>query len=132
MRPAPKKKRVSYGYFALSILAPSLVYPAIVLPANGKQLESPVTRKGSEIYLEQCAGCHGKSSSTDTQVNTLHRQVRCLDCSRMKLMSDATLFLIIKEGAAAAGFQSGMPAFANELSYDQIIELIGYIRTFCR
>jgi len=50
----------------------------------------------------------------------------------MNLTSDATLFLIIKEGAAAAGFQSGMPAFANELSYDQIVELIGYIRTFCR
>lgn len=108
------------------------MYTAILLPANGKQLESPVTRGGSEIYSEQCAGCHGKSGTGDARVKTLHRQAHHLDCGWMNLTSDATLFLIIKEGAAAAGFQSGMPAFANELSYDQIVELIGYIRTFCR
>lgn len=50
----------------------------------------------------------------------------------MSLMSDATLFLIINKGAAAAGFRSGMPPFGKELTYDQIVDLIAYIRGFCR
>lgn len=47
-------------------------------------------------------------------------------------MSDATLFLIINKGAAASGFRSGMPPFGKELTYDQIVDLIAYIRGFCR
>lgn len=38
----------------------------------------------------------------------------------MSMMSDATIFVAIKDGAAAAGFPAGMPAFVGTLSYDQI------------
>lgn len=49
----------------------------------------------------------------------------------MSMMSDATIFLVIKDGAAAAGFPVGMPAFGGTLGDDQIVALLHYVRGFC-
>jgi mono/diheme cytochrome c family protein len=49
----------------------------------------------------------------------------------MQMMSDATLYLVIKNGSTAAGFPPGMPAFDGTLDSDKIAALIHYIRSFC-
>jgi len=49
----------------------------------------------------------------------------------MQMMSDATLYLLIKEGAATVGFPPGMPAFGEKLGYDQIAALARFVRSLC-
>lgn len=47
------------------------------------------------------------------------------------MMSDPTLFLIIKNGGPAAGLSAKMPAYGTRLSYDQMAQLVGYLRELC-
>ncbi len=46
-------------------------------------------------------------------------------------MSDATLFLAIKEGGAEIGMRPAMPAFGARLSNDEIAALVHLVRSFC-
>ncbi len=50
----------------------------------------------------------------------------------MTMMSDASIFLVIKEGGTAEGFDGEMPAYGGTLNSDQIAALIKYVRGFCR
>ena len=88
---------------------------------------------GNQLYLEQCACCHGSGGLGDgPTARASNLQLHSFkDCDWMNLMSDATLYLIISDGASAAGFQSGMPQFKGNLTHDQIVDLITYIRHFC-
>jgi mono/diheme cytochrome c family protein len=49
----------------------------------------------------------------------------------MSMMSNATLFLIIKDGSSAAGLPPDMPAYGMRLNQDEIEQLIEYVRKFC-
>lgn len=49
----------------------------------------------------------------------------------MRMMSDATLFLAIKNGGQAVGLRADMPAFGGRLSDEDISDLVLYIRNFC-
>jgi len=43
------------------------------------------------------------------------------------------LFQIVKQGGASLnvpGFQSGMPAFGDQLSDDEVRSVLGYLKTF--
>jgi len=85
------------------------------------------------LYFSHCAGCHGRDgkghgpAARDLPV-PIHSFT---DCDWMSMMSDATLFLIIKDGSSSAGFPAGMPATDGRLSYDQIARLVHYVRKFC-
>ncbi len=46
-------------------------------------------------------------------------------------MSNATLFLAIKNGGGAIGIRASMPAFGDRLTNDEIAGLVSYIRGFC-
>ncbi len=87
-----------------------------------------------ELYKERCASCHGSmGSGHSSRANALDERPRSFhDCDWMEMMSDATLFLIIRDGGDAAGFRPGMPAFGKDLDYDQMVALIAYIRSLCR
>jgi mono/diheme cytochrome c family protein len=85
------------------------------------------------LYQSQCAHCHGRSGEGDgPEAARLPVHLHSFaDCGWMSMMSDATIFLVIKDGAAAAGFPAGMPAFGGTLGYDQIVALVHYVRGFC-
>jgi mono/diheme cytochrome c family protein len=85
------------------------------------------------LYLRYCARCHGR---TGRRNGPSDRHLRAplhsfTDCGWMSMMSDATLFLIIKDGSSAAGFPSGMPAYGMRLNQDEIEQLVEYVRKFC-
>ncbi len=46
-------------------------------------------------------------------------------------MSNATLFLAIKNGGGAIGISPSMPAFSGHLTNDEMAGLVSYIRGFC-
>jgi len=100
--------------------------------SNVSAYEQPYNPAG--IYATHCAQCHGKSGSGDgPQAKSLnHRPHTFRDCGWMTMMSDASIFLVIKEGSAAGGFDSDMPGYGGTLNDDQIVALINYVRSFCR
>jgi len=85
------------------------------------------------LYFSQCAGCHGRDGKGyGPAAWRLPVPIHSFtDCDWMSMMSDATLFLIIKEGSSSAGFPAGMPAADGRLSYDEIARLVHYVRKFC-
>ena len=87
----------------------------------------------SELYLECCAQCHGKTGHGDgPSANGLPVQPRNFtDCKTMVGIPDAVLFKAIKQGGAAVGLQDSMPSWEAALDDPQIRELIQYIRQFC-
>jgi cytochrome c553 len=87
----------------------------------------------SELYLECCAQCHGKTGRGDgPSANGLPTRPRNFtDCKTMVGISDTVLFKAIKQGGAAVGLQDSMPSWEAALDDAQIHELIQYIRQFC-
>jgi mono/diheme cytochrome c family protein len=85
------------------------------------------------LYMEHCAQCHGSSGKGDgAQAAHLNTRIRSFaNCDWMAMRSDATLFLLIKDGSGAIGLLPEMPPFDGRLDDKQITELIGYVRSFC-
>lgn len=114
-----------------ALLALSLISGSAPALANVTGSEPPPS--GGGLYMRNCARCHGRSGHGDgPEMAEIGRRLHSLaDCDWMALMSDATLFLLIDHGSAAAGFPAGMPGFGGQLDSEQIMRLIGHIRSFC-
>ena len=93
---------------------------------------------GKQTYLDNCVACHGvigegqpnwqiinaaggyPAPPHDSEGHTWHH-------------ADGLLFRLVKFGGASLNipnFQSGMPAFEDSLTDDEIQEVLIYIRTF--
>lgn len=113
-------------------LAPSLAlsvwlvaFTSVALRADDLDI-----RRGSENYAALCARCHG-ARGTDRPSSQFGRSAHSFtDCSWMQMMSDATLFGIIRNGGRWAGMRD-MPAVNSSVSDREIREIIAFIRTFC-
>jgi mono/diheme cytochrome c family protein len=85
------------------------------------------------LYSEHCARCHGASGKGDgAEVTTLRVRPHSFDdCAWMAMMSNATLFLAIKDGASAIRPDSEMPGYGRILSDSEMAVLVDYVRHFC-
>lgn len=78
-----------------------------------------------KIYTDKCAGCHkedgtgGKKQIEDKTINAEN-----LTTAKMAAMADEKYVEYIKNGVP----DEGMPAFKNQLSDDQIKEVVKFIR----
>ncbi|MBF6570100.1 MAG: cytochrome c [Candidatus Binataceae bacterium] len=81
-----------------------------------------------------CARCHGQNGHGDgPDASTLSTKPKDFaDCSSMAKLTDATIFKAIKDGGAAVGVSSDMPAWSQGLSDNQIKGLVPYVRAFCK
>lgn len=90
-------------------------------PANADTIEDGHTTFGSS-----CAGCHGYDARTPTKLGTsLYPQSPSLASAEVQTYSDRELYVIIHGGIRL----SGMPAFGNNQTSDQIWNVIHYVRT---
>ena len=94
--------------------------------------------QGKQLYLSNCAACHGIQGE-----GTPNWQVPLPDGRYLPPPHDSKghtwhhpdglLFRYVKEGGAALnipGFVSGMPAFGDDLSDQEIRAVLGHIKTF--
>src|SRR5579875_3618282 len=85
----------------------------------------------SANYMTYCARCHNANGTDDSPPLPSMRVAHSFtDCRWMKLMSDATLYGIIKNGGRWAGMKD-MPAFGARLTDEQIADIVAFIRSFC-
>ncbi len=91
-------------------------------------------RTGQEIFASTCAACHGETG--EGTKNWMQRD----EDGRLPPPplngdghtwhhGDGLLFRVVSEGGLGIGFGSNMPAFKDELSWDEIIAVIEYVKT---
>jgi mono/diheme cytochrome c family protein len=85
-------------------------------------------------YERFCVVCHGKAGKGDGPGGlTLSTHPRDFtDCTRMKTMTDDTLFTAIKEGGPAVNLSKDMQPWKEGMDDDEIHALVAYVRTFCQ
>jgi len=96
-------------------------------------LDASNASSARNLYVTDCADCHGRSGNGDgPRAVHLRTTIRSFaDCDWMSMRSDAILFLLIKKGSGAVGLAPEMPPFGGRLDDEQISDLIGYVRIFC-
>ena len=107
---------------------------ALVIGMLGLFAVAARAQDASLLYKVYCARCHGFTGHGDgPDAATLKSHPRDFaDCKLMSTIPDATRFKAIKNGGAAVGLPSDMPAWSAGLSDDQIHALMKYIRGFCQ
>ena len=87
---------------------------------------------GKEIYTNTCVTCHGDSGAGDgpaaSALDPKPADLKALVSS----LSDDYMFWRISEGGAFDPFNSAMPAQKNNLSEEEIWQVISYIKTFAQ
>ena len=90
--------------------------------------------RGRQLYRENCAPCHGESGKGDG-VGAQSLPVRPADHTNGALMNTRTdIFLrdIILKGGGSMGLSSFMPAWQGIFKEQEILDLVGYIRSLAQ
>ena len=121
----------------LAMIAISVVFAAMqnrewVVPEEAKKQTNPLQpseaalRAAKEIYLDNCAQCHGETGKGDGPEAAQHdpRPANLQDAKHMDTVSDGELFYQISEG------RQPMPAFKKRLTQEQRWQLVLLVRSF--
>ncbi|KFC70290.1 putative bifunctional cbb3-type cytochrome c oxidase subunit II/cytochrome c [Devosia sp. LC5] len=110
-------------------LASICTLAALLTCTQGQELD------GRELYLEQCASCHGVDleGQPDWMARLPNGRLPAPphdETGHTWHHSDRQLFRIIKEGLASIvpGYETDMPAFADTMTDDEIRSVLDYIK----
>jgi cytochrome c6 len=85
--------------------------------------ESGKSDGGATTFKNKCVVCHGADGSGNTPLGK-QLQAANLHSKDVQKMSDAELRKIVHDG------QANMPAFADQLSDEEITQVVKYVRQF--
>jgi mono/diheme cytochrome c family protein len=139
MANTPASRRLGKVFFAtaLTLAAISLVFAAREkrtwnIPDDAKQQKNPLQfspeglRAARELYLDNCAQCHGEYGKGDGPEATMHDPLPA-DLSNRKFndgLADGEIFYQISEG------KKPMPAFKRRFTEEQRWQLVFLVRSF--
>ena len=114
------------------VLAVAIVAMGVLTGGLAWLLDTPKPPPGADraerLYTAFCATCHGVDGRGSWRAALfLVRPGDLTNAERLKTLSDAYLFDLIKHGGAPIG-RPGMPAFGSTLSDEDIRLLVGYVR----
>ncbi len=91
-------------------------------------------KTGREIYQAACVSCHGPDGrgAPQTTVGFDQPLPDFTDCRFAVREADTDWHAVIRSGGPARGFSEIMPAFGEALSREQIEQVLGILRGFCR
>ena len=105
--------------------------------ASMPELDPDLVAQGEIIYRQNCAACHGARG--EGQPNWKEKQADGTYPAPPHTVDghtwhhgDGTLFQYVKEGGAGLdipNFKSGMPGFAGQLTDEEIIAVLTYIKS---
>lgn len=119
----------------LVMIAAAIAYAALhngkwTVPESAKQLRNPVSPSESAVlgirpvYLDKCAGCHGRSGKGDGHDAALY-DPRPIDFTTpLAAATDGELFYKISEG------HKPMPGYKKKLTETQRWQLVLLVRAF--
>jgi mono/diheme cytochrome c family protein len=121
----------------LALICVVLVYAALqrdkpwIVPEEVKRLRNPLApsestlKAAKEIYLEQCAQCHGEHGKGDGPEAMMHSPAPAdlTDAGRMNTVTEGEIFYQISEG------RKPMPSFRKRLTEDQRWGLVLLVRS---
>jgi len=130
----PVRRRLTVA--AAAILLAGAAASASAWIAVRAQSETPGER-GAALYAERCASCHGAALAGQPDWRHVNARGRLpappLDgTGHAWRHADAELFQVIKfslRDLAGPGYETDMPAFAAELSDDDIRALVAFIKS---
>ena len=91
-------------------------------------------RTGQEVFAATCASCHGVNGEghanwrTRQEDGTLPPPPLNGDGHTWH-HADGVLYRIVSRGGSFPGYQSGMPAFGEQLSHEEIINVLTYVKS---
>ena len=85
----------------------------------------------SENWENSCASCHGADGKGDTRQGKRLKLKDYTDKESLAGLSDEQLFQIIAEGVVVDGKQR-KKGYKDQLSSDEITELVKYVRAFAK
>ena len=93
-----------------------------------------VSRTGQQIFAATCAACHGANGEGADNWKVRDEDGRLPPPplngdGHTWHHSDAVLYGIVSEGGLGIGSGSNMPAFKDELTHEEIIAVLEYVKT---
>lgn len=126
----------------LAIVAVGLAAGAIAWWWNGREFridheDAALAARGQAVYQQHCASCHGADLKGQPDWTTRDARGRLPapphdESGHTWHHDDEVLFEVTKYGMgkhAPAGYVSDMPAFGGQLSEDEIIAVLAYIKS---
>lgn len=121
---------------ACAAAAPAAEPTDVPVPAPYAGMKNPVNGNadaitaGKQLYTDSCATCHGDKGKGDGPGGA-SLKVKPADLSDVAENDpDDRIFWIISEGGEPAGFSADMKPWKDQLSQDEIWQLVSYVRTF--
>jgi len=108
--------------------------PARGAPTSGAATPVSVERTGQQVFAATCAACHGANGEghptwripnddgllppppLNGDGHTWHH-------------ADGLLYRIVSRGGGIPGYKSGMPAFGDQLSHQEIVNVLTYVKS---
>ena len=88
---------------------------------------------GKAIYERLCVSCHGANGRGGRMARMLPVPPRNLaDPAYMQSRSAEHLFVVLKDGSAAAGLSNAMPGFGGQLDDQDIRNTVAYVQTLAK
>ena len=145
-RPRPAAAKTARLLTALAaLLVTAVVFGCASPPAEGEATPAgaasptPAPRTGQQIFTSTCSACHG--SGGEGQPNWhIPKEDGTLPAPPLNGTGhtwhhpDGWLYRVvsqggrIQEGPSVPNFKSGMPAFGDTLSHDEIIDVLTYVK----
>jgi len=121
-----------FALICISIVFAAMQKTEWVVPEEAKKLRNPVQRSGAaikaakDLYLENCAQCHGETGKGDGPESMTHHPApaNLTDAKRMSGVTDGEIFYQISEG------RKPMPAFKKRMTEEQRWQLVLLVRSF--
>jgi mono/diheme cytochrome c family protein len=113
---------------------------ALVHPMSAQQMvhytKRPDPAKGKVVYSNGCIACHGaEGRGAPEDITRFIRPDTWPDftrCDQTTAEPDVSYKAVIVHGGHGLGFSQIMPAFGNQLSDEEINDVVAYLRTLCR
>ncbi|MCW9045223.1 MAG: cytochrome c [Alphaproteobacteria bacterium] len=136
-----KKKILGFTVFIAAGFAIGLVYTQLTEPQQTTLSLAPndpgVVQSGEEIYVDQCASCHGANLEGQDKWREPMENGKLPapphdETGHTWHHADELLIDLTKRGPAAivgTGYDSDMPGFKGVLSDQQIVAVLSYIKS---
>jgi|SRR5215472_12297682 len=123
---------ISFGVVPSPIPAPaSVTTPVPPITTNGVGLRGNPSA-GAHIVMMKCAGCHGQDGSGKgvqlEDLNVKQPPIPWNDATAMSALSDQEITAKITSSDRQKNPDAVMPSFADQLSAQQIDDVVAYIR----